>query len=92
MSTIPLTALDQHDLTRAMQMENEGFHEAARWLRSQIPVLKGVPWDSEPEEDERHDDVARAWETLFRVHRGSLPPVPQPMSHTPAPRPDQILS
>lgn len=33
----------------------------------------------------------KGWETLFRVHHGSLPPYPasRPVVYTPAPRPDQ---
>ncbi len=86
---IELSELDQHTLTVALHLERAGFVAAAAYLRKGIAALAGVNWADAKEV--KH--VAPA--DLFRRHRGSLPPAPptpQPPSHQPTIRPDQITS
>lgn len=96
--TIPLSPEEQTRLTVALELEDAGFQEAAKWVRTHILSLRGIVWKEDPSESPLSIDP-KSWEELFRIHRGSLSPVSQPPTVLPPPsmvspkiRPDQITA
>lgn len=84
---ISLTEREQTVLTIALTLENQGFTEAAAYLRGTISALRLVEWN----EPTSHIP----WADLFRIHRGSaspyVPAVP-PVEHKINIRPDQTVA
>ncbi len=73
--TLSLTPHEHAQVTIALALEQQGFTEAAAWLRAQIKPLQLVDWD--PVDDSLVSPAAMAeWATVFRAHRGSPAPFP----------------
>ncbi len=70
--TLSLTPQDHAFITASLLLEHNGFAEAAKWLRTQIKSLPHINWD-EPLHQGGTD--TEQWATLFRAHRGSVPPI-----------------